>query len=325
RRQLGPGGTLGRRVRAVGQGSNLRSATLARCLPRRCHRGTDPQLHGRARGRRRANRLDRGDLRAARVPAAWSGSRPARRQPPRRAGRRGDEGRTRRGHAEPEPGPGPLREHGLPSCLTGLRLRAGTFSPGEHGAGRPERGDGMSLESLGWNTSFGAAFEPHAAAGHQPARVVVEERGVVRVATGRGEVVATLAGRLRHEAGLDPGVALPAVGDWVAISGDPAGGPVVQAVLPRSSAIVRRAPSDDARPTQVLAANVDVAFLVTSLNRDFNLRRLERSLAVAWESGATPVVLLSKSDLVPDAPGMRLAAEAVAPGTDVIAVSAVTG
>jgi ribosome biogenesis GTPase len=99
----------------------------------------------------------------------------------------------------------------------------------------------------------------------------------------------------------------------------------VHAVLPRASAIVRRAPSDHARPTQVLAANVDVAFLMTSLNRDFNLRRLERYLAVAWESGALPVVLLSKADLIDDPDGMRLAAEAVAPGTDVIAVSAVSG
>lgn len=181
------------------------------------------------------------------------------------------------------------------------------------------------LASLGWNERLAAGFAAHAALGRQPARVIVEERGVVRVATAAGDGVATLAGRLRHDADLDPEVLLPAVGDWVAVAGSPAEGPVVQAVLARSSAIVRRAPSDHARPTQVLAANVDVAFLVTSINRDFSLRRLERYLAVAWESGATPVVLLSKADLASDAAGMRLAAEAVAPGTEVLTVSAVTG
>jgi len=183
----------------------------------------------------------------------------------------------------------------------------------------------VSLEAFGWSERLGGAFAAHAAAGRQPARVVVEERGVVRVATAGGETVATLAGRLRHEAELDPDVLLPAAGDWVALAGDPADGPVVHAVLPRFSAIVRRAPGGSSRPTQVLAANVDVAFLVTSLNRDFNLRRLERYLAVAWESGATPVVVLSKADLEPDVGGMRLAAEAVAPSVEVIAVSAVTG
>ncbi|HEX8025153.1 MAG TPA: ribosome small subunit-dependent GTPase A, partial [Candidatus Limnocylindrales bacterium] len=72
-------------------------------------------------------------------------------------------------------------------------------------------------------------------------------------------------------------------------------------------------------------SNVDVAFLVTSLNADFNLRRLERYLAVAWESGAMPVVLLSKADLADDVDGMRLAAEASAPGVEVIAASAISG
>jgi len=136
---------------------------------------------------------------------------------------------------------------------------------------------------------------------------------------------ATLAGRLRREAELDPEAILPAVGDWVALADGAGGAGVVQAVLPRSSAIVRRAPSDHARPTQVLAANVDVAFVVQSMNRDFNVRRLERYLATAWESGARPVVVLSKSDLGLDPDGTRLAAEAAAPGVEVVTASAVTG
>jgi ribosome biogenesis GTPase len=195
----------------------------------------------------------------------------------------------------------------------------------------------VALGELGWDGRLAEAFGPWQAAGARPARVVAEERGLVRLATARGEVAGVLAGRLRFEAEADPAVPLPAVGDWVAVaggaasgaaSGSPAAGDgpaVVQAVLPRSSAIVRRAPGDHARPTQVLAANVDVAFLVMSLNRDFNLRRLERYLAVAWESGARPVVVLSKSDLASDVQGMRLAAEASAPATEVLAVSSVTG
>ena len=190
-------------------------------------------------------------------------------------------------------------------------------------------GDGAGiapgLAALGWTPSHDAAIEPHRGQGRQPARVVVEERGLVRVQTARGEALATLAGRLRHDAELDPAVDLPAVGDWVAVSEASTDAAVVHVVLPRASAIVRRAPGDHARPTQVLAANVDVAFLVTSLNRDFNLRRIERYLAVAWESGATPVVVLSKADLADDVDGKVLATRAVAPGVDVVAVSSVTG
>jgi ribosome biogenesis GTPase / thiamine phosphate phosphatase len=176
------------------------------------------------------------------------------------------------------------------------------------------------LVELGWQTGHESAFATHAGNGHEPGRVVAEERGLVKVATADGEQSATLAGRLRHAAELDPAVELPVVGDWVAVLDG-----VVHAVLPRRSAVIRRAPGDHARPTQVLAANVDVAFLVTSLNAEFNLRRLERYVAVAWESGALPVVLLSKSDLASDVSGQRLAAEATAPGCEVIPVSAVTG
>jgi ribosome biogenesis GTPase / thiamine phosphate phosphatase len=176
------------------------------------------------------------------------------------------------------------------------------------------------LAELGWHPGLDPLLADLAVDGREPGRVVSEERGLVNVATSAGEQPATLAGRLRHAAEMDPAVDLPAVGDWVAIAGG-----VVHAVLPRRSAVIRRAPGDHARPTQVLAANVDVAFVVTSLNRDFNLRRLERYLATAWESGAQPVVLLSKTDLVADVAGMRLAAEATAPGVEVIPVSAVTG
>jgi ribosome biogenesis GTPase len=180
------------------------------------------------------------------------------------------------------------------------------------------------LEALGWTPALASAWAARPPDQLRPGRVVSEERGSVRVATDAGEVSATIAGRLRHDADLGDGL-FPGVGDWVALGDAGAVSAIVHAVLPRATAIVRRAPTDRSRPTQILAANVDVAFVVMSLNADFNLRRLERYLAAAWESGATPVVLLSKADLDPDVESKSLAASAVAPGVDVIPVSAVTG
>jgi ribosome biogenesis GTPase len=95
--------------------------------------------------------------------------------------------------------------------------------------------------------------------------------------------------------------------------------------LPRRTVVVRRAPGTRGVNAQVVGANVDILFVVMSLNRDFNLRRLERYLAVAWDSGAAPVVLLSKSDIADDVEGRVAAATAVAPGVPVEPVSAVTG
>ena len=103
------------------------------------------------------------------------------------------------------------------------------------------------------------------------------------------------------------------------------GAATIHALLPRRSAVVRRAPADHGTGAQTIAANVDVVFIVTSLNAELNLRRLERYLAVAWESGATPVVVLSKSDLDADVPGHLAAVESVAIGVEVISTSAVSG
>jgi ribosome biogenesis GTPase len=180
------------------------------------------------------------------------------------------------------------------------------------------------LVALGWDETLAKAWPAVAGPTLQPGRVVAEERGSYAIAMAIGDVQATVSGRLRHLTEVDPAALHPAVGDWVAVAAQPDSA-VIHAVLPRRSAIVRRGPADRSIPNQVLAANVDVAFLVTSLNADFNLRRLERYVAVGWESGAMPVVLLSKADLAADVDGMRRAAEASAPGVEVIPVSAVTG
>ncbi len=178
------------------------------------------------------------------------------------------------------------------------------------------------LDSLGWTPAHEDQFAPHAADGLEPARVAVEHRGAYVVYTARGEQQAELAGRLRHAA-AERGE-LPAVGDWVAVSPtDPA---LVQAVLPRKTKFSRLAASDHGGTIeQVVAANVDVVFLTAGLDGDLNLRRLERYLALGWESGAEPVVVLTKADLCADVEGALMAVESVAIGVPVHAVSNVTG
>jgi ribosome biogenesis GTPase len=185
------------------------------------------------------------------------------------------------------------------------------------------------LEALGWTAERDQQFEPYAAAGLAAGRVGAHHRGAYLVYTEAEELLAESSGRL-HDAASGP-ADLPAVGDWVAVqaaAGSPRG--IVHAVLPRRSAF-SRARRDLARRTpqaaeeQVLAANVDVAFLVTGLVGDLNLRRLERYLATAWESGSEPVVVLTKRDLVPDLEEHLAAVQQVAIGVAVHAVSNVTG
>jgi ribosome biogenesis GTPase / thiamine phosphate phosphatase len=118
---------------------------------------------------------------------------------------------------------------------------------------------------------------------------------------------------------------LPTVGDWVALT-LPAGEgeALLQAVLPRRSVLVRREAGSE-HEGQLIAANFDVVFLVTGLDGNFNPRRIERALAVAWKSGATPVVLLSKADLHEDVSARVEEVQALAPGVSVLPLSAQTG
>src|SRR5688500_8531950 len=154
------------------------------------------------------------------------------------------------------------------------------------------------LESLGWNSSFAQAFRDYAQDGLAPGRVALAERGVYALCAATGDVRAGLAGRLRHDAAR--AADLPAVGDWVAFRAPGADGPAaIHAVLPRASAFSRKL-AGAATDEQVVAANVDTLFLVCGLDRDFNPRRIERSLVLAWESGAAPVLLLNKADACAD-------------------------
>ena len=179
------------------------------------------------------------------------------------------------------------------------------------------------LGELGFSAARAEAFAGFAAAGLVPGRVVAGHTRYLRVATEAGELLAELAGSLRHQAGSAE--QLPAVGDWVALrAGGEDGSAVIQAVLPRRAAFVRRA-AGARTVAQVLAANVDTVFLVMGLDGDYNLRRLERALVLAWESGASPVVLLNKADLAPDAAEKRAEVERIAGGVPVCVVAAKPG
>jgi len=177
----------------------------------------------------------------------------------------------------------------------------------------------MQLRHLGWNPILEDAFRPFREQGLVPARVAREDRGRYLLLDGRCERPAVLAGRLRHEA--SGRAALPAVGDWVAARAGASSTAIIVAVLPRASAFVRKL-AGETTEEQVVAANVDTVFLVTGLDGDFNPRRIERYLAAAWESGATPVLVLNKADLDGELEAHRLEAEAVAIGVPLVAVSA---
>jgi ribosome biogenesis GTPase len=174
--------------------------------------------------------------------------------------------------------------------------------------------------------------EPVTALSDEPvtARVVAvhKETAIVRGSDGLDRS-AVVSGRFRFEALAVSDY--PAVGDWVELASGDAEPAVISAVLPRRSAFVRSA-ADASRRTagnlvdeQVLAANVDIAFLVAGLDHDFNLRRLERYLAVAWSSGVRPVIVLNKTDVAIDFDQRLIDVASIAPAVPIVALSALTG
>lgn len=181
----------------------------------------------------------------------------------------------------------------------------------------------MGLESYGWDSACSAHFEPWRAEGHVPGRVVLEHQHLYRVHLERGEPLAHVSGRFRHRAAGRR--EFPAVGDWVAVA-PPHGHhrAVIHGVLPRKSHFSRKV-AGETTEEQVVAANVDTVFLVSGLDEEFNVRRIERYLVTARDGGARPVVVLNKIDLCAD-PAARIAeVEAMAPGVPVHGVSCVTG
>jgi ribosome biogenesis GTPase / thiamine phosphate phosphatase len=187
------------------------------------------------------------------------------------------------------------------------------------------------LQSLGWTAHEEDAFRPFVH-DHVPGRIAVESRDMYLAYTAQGEYWCRIAGRLRHHA-ADRGD-LPAVGDWVALQPRPGGSGVsperrdewatIDAILPRRSAFVRK-DAGFVTQGQVLAANIDLVWIVSSLTRELSARRVERYLTVAWESGAQPVVVLTKADLGDANPGIVAEVERVTVGAEIVVTSAATG
>jgi ribosome biogenesis GTPase / thiamine phosphate phosphatase len=180
-----------------------------------------------------------------------------------------------------------------------------------------------NLQSFGWNDFFAAHFQPFAEEGFQAGRVTLEYNQFYRVFNGEEEILAETTGKLRYEA--QSRADLPAVGDWVALKKRPDQEHArIHAVLPRRSQFTRKTVGTKTEE-QIVGANIDTVLLVTALNQDFNPRRVERYLSVAWQSGAAPVVLLSKADLCDDVADKIAAIEAISNGAPVHALSAKYG
>ncbi len=182
----------------------------------------------------------------------------------------------------------------------------------------------MTLDDFGWQSTWADRFAPYAQEGYTAGRVTLEQKHRYCVLTAEcGEIPAVVTGRFSYEARhrLD----LPAVGDWAVLrlQVDSAPRATIHAILPRCSRFTRRDPGHGG--AQIIAANVDTAFLVVGLDGNYNLRRIERYLTVAWESGADPVVLLTKADLCEDAASRVQDAAGAAPGVPVHAISTFTG
>jgi ribosome biogenesis GTPase len=176
------------------------------------------------------------------------------------------------------------------------------------------------LEKLGWDPFFESNFESYRQKGLTPVRIIRVDRGLYPAVGEKGECVCEISGRFRFESGRK--ASYPAVGDWAAVSPLPDGKrAIVAGILPRRSVFSRKE-AGSAAEEQVAAANVDIAFIVIGLDSNFSVRRVERYLSVAYEGGVTPVVLLNKADLRPDADACRHEVEKAAPRTDVHVLSA---
>jgi ribosome biogenesis GTPase / thiamine phosphate phosphatase len=177
-----------------------------------------------------------------------------------------------------------------------------------------------TLAALGWTDELEAAFTTYEERGFRPARVVAEHRGGYYVRSDLGDRLAHTRGRMRDD---EIWGGMPAVGDWVVVCDAPGDRFAIEALLPRRTKVSRKTPWLKAEE-HILVANVDTVVLVSGLDQDFNPRRLERYLTAAWDSGADPVIVLTKLDLCDD-PGKLAEAESVAVGVPVYAVSNVTG
>ncbi len=185
----------------------------------------------------------------------------------------------------------------------------------------------MQLQKLGWGESFAARFTEITVrehiAGAMPLRIIRENREQYVALGEQGEFRCEVSGKFRYTHMEQS--SYPAVGDWVVATGDAdAGHAVIHALLDRFSAFSRKVPGE-VTEEQIIAANIDTLFIVTGLDENFNIRRIERYITLAWDSGAVPVLILNKADLCPDVAGRLEQVEEVACGAEIAVISAVEG
>ncbi|GID31831.1 ribosome small subunit-dependent GTPase A [Paractinoplanes brasiliensis] len=175
------------------------------------------------------------------------------------------------------------------------------------------------LSQLGWDEFFASAYRPYDRSDAAPGRVLRADRGVCTVLDAGGVTRASLGGNVLIGAARDPAL-LPCAGDWVVLRRWPDRRVTAEAVLPRRTCLIRRTADKDSTG-QVLAANMDTVAVVEPIHPEPDDARIERLLALAWESGAKPMIVLTKSDTAADPEAIRRQVEAVAPGVPVITVS----
>ncbi|MCM3672172.1 ribosome small subunit-dependent GTPase A [Mesobacillus maritimus] len=177
----------------------------------------------------------------------------------------------------------------------------------------------MNIKQLGWNETLQESFKTYEADGFSVGRIALEHKHMYRVLTTHGEVLAEVSGKFRFESLSRE--SFPAVGDWVVLSlREDEGKATIHAVLPRYSKFSRKV-AGNVTEEQIVASNVNTVFLVNALNNDFNVRRIERYLLMAWESGANPVIVLTKADLCQNVEEKISEVETVAFGVPIHACS----
>jgi ribosome biogenesis GTPase len=177
--------------------------------------------------------------------------------------------------------------------------------------------DRLALVRFGWSPPLEAAFTALPEPGFAAARVAGAQRELYTLWAGTDVLNGALSGKLRRDAAQGE---LPVVGDWVAVRQEPGKSATIHELLPRHTTLARQR-AGRSQERQVLAANCDTVFIVSSLNLDWNLRRIERALAMVQASGAQPILVLTKLDLCPDPSPQLTAAAEIAPGVAVHTLS----
>lgn len=180
----------------------------------------------------------------------------------------------------------------------------------------------MNITNLGWNSFFEEKLREVNPDGTEPARVIQEHRDSYVISNGKEILRAEVSGKFRYEVSVRE--ELPSVGDWVLVHKLEEQKAIIHKLLPRKSKFSRKAAGNTTKE-QIIAVNIDTVFLVNALNQDFNPGRIERYLIMAWESGANPVIILSKADLCKELVEKVNEVEGIALGVPIHIVSSATG